>query len=79
MDLARDPRALLGDGAAELGREDRAADADDEHDVGEQAQEVALRHVPHRDDRLEEKSSDANSVSVEPSASHRSRSSPSRR
>ena len=54
MDLARDAGALLGDRAAELRRVDRAPDADEEHDVGEQAQEVALRHVPHRDHGLEE-------------------------
>ena len=48
VDLARDARALLRDGAAELGAADRAPDADEQHAVREQAQEVALRDVAAR-------------------------------
>ena len=33
---------------------DRAPDADEDHHVGDQPQEVALRHVPHREHRLEQ-------------------------
>ena len=45
VDLARDARPLLGDRAPELGEADRAPDADEQHAVREQAQEVALRDV----------------------------------
>ena len=45
VDLPRDARALLGDGAAELGLADRAPHADEQHDEREQPQEVALEHV----------------------------------
>ena len=43
VNLARDARAFLGDGAPELSRADRAPDADEQHAVGQQPQEVALR------------------------------------
>ena len=49
VDLARDARALLGDGAAELGEADRPPDADEQDAVGEQAQEVALGDVAARE------------------------------
>ena len=45
MDLARDPRALLGDCAAELGLTDRSPHACEEHGEGEEAEEVARKHV----------------------------------
>ena len=53
MDLARDPRALLGDRAPELGEADRAPHADEEEAVGEQAEEVALRDEVARELGLE--------------------------
>src|SRR5437016_578168 len=48
VDLPRDPGTLLGDGAAELRGADRAPDADEQHAVGEHADEVALREVAGR-------------------------------
>ena len=53
VDLPRDARALLGDRAAELGDADRPPDADDQHDVGEQPQEVALRDERRSGERRE--------------------------
>ena len=55
VDLARDARALLGDGTPELGRPDRAPDADEQDRVGEQPQEVALRDVVARERRREDR------------------------
>src|SRR5439155_8700299 len=54
VDLARDPGALLGDRAAELGEADRAPDADQQHAVREQAEEVALRDVARGKERRED-------------------------
>ena len=54
MDLARDACALLGDGAPELGELNRAPGADENDDVREHAQEVALRDVRAREQRLED-------------------------
>src|SRR5919201_4713160 len=45
VDLPRDAGALLRDGAAELGETDRAPDADQQHRVRQQPQEVARRDV----------------------------------
>ena len=53
VDLARDPCALLRDHAPDLGRADRAPDADEQDRVGEEPQEVALRHVLARERRRE--------------------------
>ena len=53
MDLARDPRALLGDGPSELGEADRPPHADEQNAIGEQAQEVALGDVAAREQRGE--------------------------
>ena len=53
MDLACDARTLLGDRTPELGELDRAPRADEDDDVREHAQEVALRHVRAREQRLE--------------------------
>ena len=54
VDLPRDAGALLGDGAPELGELDRAPGADEDDDVGEHAQEVALRDERAREQRLED-------------------------
>ena len=54
VDLARDARPLVGDGAPELGGADRAPDADEQDAVREQAQEVALRDVVAREQRRED-------------------------
>ncbi len=54
VDLARHACALLGDGAAELGEADRAPRADEDQRVREHAQEVALRDVGAREQRLED-------------------------
>ena len=52
--ISRATRALLGDGAAELGEADRPPDAHEQDAVGEQAQEVALRDVAAREQRRED-------------------------
>ena len=49
VDLARHARSLLRDRAPELGEADRAPDADEQHAVGEQAEEVALGDVVARE------------------------------
>ena len=54
VDLARDACTLLGDSASELGELDRAPRADEDDDVREHAQEVALRHVRACEQRLED-------------------------
>ena len=54
VDLSRDACALLGHGPAEFGEADRAPDADQQHAVGEQPQEVALRDVAVREQRRED-------------------------
>src|SRR5262245_26108605 len=54
VDLARDAGALLRHGAAELRVADRAPHAHEQHRVGEQAQEVALRDVAARELRRED-------------------------
>ena len=54
VDLARDARALLCDGTSELGELNRAPGADENHDEREHAQEVALRDVRAREQRLED-------------------------
>jgi hypothetical protein len=43
MDLARDARPLLRHGAPELGKANCPPDPDEQHGIGEQAQEVARR------------------------------------
>ena len=53
MDVARDPRALVGDRAPELRLADRAPDADEQHAVRDDAEEVALQHEIARHDRRE--------------------------
>src|SRR5437764_225344 len=47
-------RPLLRDRAAELGSADRTLDADEQHAVGEHAEEVALREVGRGRERREE-------------------------
>ena len=49
----RDARALVRDRAAELGLADRPPDADEQHAVRDDPQEVALEHEIARDDRRE--------------------------
>ncbi len=48
VDLARNPRPLLGDGSPELGAADRTPDADEQDDEREDAQKVALEDVVTR-------------------------------
>jgi hypothetical protein len=54
MDLAGHACTLLGDGTAELGEADRAPGADEDQRVREHAEEVALRDVRAREQRLED-------------------------
>ena len=51
VDLARDPRPLLRDGAAELGKANCPPDADEQDRVGEETQVVAGRDEAIRDER----------------------------
>jgi hypothetical protein len=48
--ISRATRALVGDGAAELGLADRAPHADDEDPVGDDTEEVTLETEVARDD-----------------------------
>ena len=54
VDLPRDACALLGHRAPELGESNRAPGADENQEVGEHPQEVALRDGGAREQRLED-------------------------
>ena len=75
VDLARETRALVGNGATELGGLDRAPDADAEDAVAEHAQEVAGRDLDVAESGVNTRCSDEKSMSDAPNASQRSRSS----
>ena len=50
VDVASDPRALVGHGTPELRLADRPPDPDEQHAVREQAQDVAGKDVAARED-----------------------------
>jgi hypothetical protein len=54
VDLPGDPRALVGDGPAELGLGDGTPNTDEERAVRDEPQEVTLQDLVARDQRLED-------------------------